>query len=164
MTHAWDRAANLLGAVTVALGDRLPGSVDDAAIVTLRWNDGVSVDGLARIAGLSQPGGVRLVDRLERDGLVRRAPGHDGRTRSLHLTARGRRRAEALLADRAGVLRDAVDALGADGAAAVEDALATVLAALTNDPATGDRICRLCDEDACGVPDRCPVERALEAS
>ena len=37
-----------------------------------------------------------------------------------------------------------------------------MLAALTTDEVTGYRICRLCDEAACGGLTECPVECALE--
>ena len=37
-----------------------------------------------------------------------------------------------------------------------------LLAALTPDVRTADHICRLCDEDACGLDD-CPVERRARA-
>ena len=161
MTHASLRVANLLGAVVVALGDQLPVSADDAALVSLSWNDGLSVDGLADVVGLSQPGTVRLIDRLADAGLVRRGQGADGRTRALHLSAKGRRRAERVLADREVLLADTLGAVRADEARLLETTLSRILARLTVDESTAYRICRLCDEAACGPGVECPVERAL---
>ncbi len=153
---------NLLGAAVVALGDELSVSADDAAIVSLRWHDGISIDALAAIVGLSQPGTVRLVDRLERAGMVRRGPGPDGRTRALHVSAKGRRRAGAVLATRDAVLGRVLASLTPHDAERLEVVLSDILGHLAVDDAAASRICRLCDEDACGASVDCPVDRALE--
>ena len=161
MTHRLERTANLLGALSVAINDQLPCTADDAALVCLKWNDGLSVDGLAAVVRLSQPGAVRLVDRLEVAGLLRRAPGHDGRTRSLHLTVKGRRHCEAILRERSGYLSDAISELDPTMVKTLEESLERILVRLSCDEPTATQICRLCDEQLCGAPARCPVDRAL---
>jgi MarR family transcriptional repressor of emrRAB len=161
MTHIFERTANLLGALSVAINDQLPCTADDSALVCLKWNDGLSVDGLASVVRLSQPGAVRLTDRLEAAGLVRRAAGHDGRTRSLHLTARGRRRCDQILRERSALLIDALSELDPMMVKTLEESLECILGRLTCDEPRATQICRLCDEQLCGAPARCPVDRAL---
>ncbi|MGH9095403.1 MAG: MarR family transcriptional regulator, partial [Acidimicrobiales bacterium] len=97
------RTANLLGALSLAVSDRMATVVAGtsehsetaaSAISALaQFLHGPSVDRLSQVVGLSQSGGVRLVDRLQRDGLVERRPGGDRRTAAVSLTARGRRAA-----------------------------------------------------------------------
>ena len=78
---------------------------------------------LAGVLGLTHSGTVRLVDRLEDDGLLRRGQGQDARVVTLELTAKGVRRARARLGgpcrSRRAVPREPrpVGALDADAAA-----------------------------------------------
>src|SRR4051794_34944005 len=96
MSHT-SREANLLGACSLAIAELLPAAAADAALVALGgWLAGGTVDRLARVLHLTHSGAVRLVDRLERDGLVQRRPGPDGRTRSLFVTTAGAREARRL--------------------------------------------------------------------
>ena len=75
-----DRTGNLLGALSLALADRTADSVSGAAArsisgaaalsALLHFLDRPSVDLLRQVLGLTSSGTVRLVDRLEREGLV----------------------------------------------------------------------------------------------
>ena len=57
-----------------------------------RPSDGASIDALRRVLGLSHSGGVRIVKRLEAEGLVAREPDPaDRRAVRLHLTRRAAR-------------------------------------------------------------------------
>jgi MarR family transcriptional repressor of emrRAB len=157
MSHT-SREANLLGACSLAIAGRLPAAAADAALVALNgWLGGTTVDGLARVLHLTHSGTVRLADRLERDGLVERRAGTDGRTRALHVTAAGARAAERLQGERFAALEDVLAGLGADGRAALVPLLERMLGAMTPDHAAAGRICRLCDPGVCGHPERCPV-------
>ena len=164
MAHT-SREANLLGACALAVAGRLPPSAADAALVALAgWLSGTTVDGLARVLALTHSGAVRLADRLERDGLVERRPGADGRTRALHATAAGARAAQRLQAERFAALEDVLAPLDAAERAALAGMLEKLLAGLTPDHAVAGRICRLCDPGVCGHPDRCPVTIAAAAA
>src|SRR4051812_1122971 len=100
MSHT-SREANLLGACALAVAERLPLAAADAALIALStWLAGTTVDGLARVLELTHSGAVRLTDRLERDGLVERRAGSDGRTRAVHVTAAGARAAGRLQSER----------------------------------------------------------------
>src|SRR5919201_85744 len=111
------RQANLLGALALALVDRIgdelrqPGErglTPTAALIHLRLRPGRNIDFLARVLGVSHAAAVRVVGRLEDEGLVERRPSRDGRERALVLTRSGERAARAALAARldrlAGVL------------------------------------------------------------
>src|SRR3954464_4238422 len=114
MSHT-SREANLLGACSLAIAERLPLAASDAALVALSsWLGGTTIDGLARVLGLTHSGAVRLADRLEREGLIERGPGSDGRTRSLHVTAAGARAARRLQGERFAALEDVLVALDAE--------------------------------------------------
>jgi DNA-binding MarR family transcriptional regulator len=168
-----DRAftANVLGTLALTVVDRIGigtarvakhGANAPAALVTLLWYPDRPIAFLADRLRITHPGAVQLVDRLERDGLVERIPGEDGRTKLLALTASGEAVALDVLAERRDVLDRAVDTLDDAQVAAVAEAVGVMLEALTDDLLTSEFMCRLCDELAC--PDqRCPVERAEPA-
>src|SRR5690242_6565649 len=110
MRHAYNREANLVGAVALALVDAMRAAVEQAgghgasgpaALVALDGLlAGASIDRLAWVCGLSHSGAVRLADRLEADGLLQRRTGADGRSVALALTASGRRSAARIRAQR----------------------------------------------------------------
>lgn len=171
-----DRAANLLGALSLVVADRMADELAATSGQSLTtatalsalhdFLDDPSVDLLRQVLGLTHSGTVRLVDRLAAAGYVRRLPGPDGRTTAVRLTASGRRAAARVAAARAEVLDHAMSALAALPAAeraAFERSLATVLVAMMRGPGATRWICRLCDTGACGRPQgRCPV--AAEAT
>jgi DNA-binding MarR family transcriptional regulator len=165
------RAANLLGAHALVVCDRMREAagmeLSSAAVLTAleTFADGASIDALRRVLGLSHSGGVRIVKRLEVQGLVAREPDPaDRRAIRLHLTADGEREAHRLLAARQAALTPLLAGLGERERAALERLLERLLASVT---ATGDdanRICRLCDPGICGHPARCPVTQAVAHS
>ena len=94
VTHMSTRDANLLGALGLALADRLAeagppelsGSAAEALVTLNGRRAGSSIDALAGIVGLSHSGTVRLADRLAAAGLVERRRGADQRSTALYLT------------------------------------------------------------------------------
>jgi MarR family transcriptional regulator, negative regulator of the multidrug operon emrRAB len=171
-TCVMTRTSNLLGALAVAVHDRIGsetavaaghGAMVPSALVTLHHSPGIRIGELARILALTHPGTVRLVDRLVVDGLVRRQGDADGRAVTLRLEPKGRRAAQRVLEARAGVLDVALAGLRSDETHRLEPLLERLLAALTPDVDTADHICRLCDEQVC-INARCPVEAAIADS
>ena len=80
-TMSLARTANLLGAIALGLADDIletaerhvaHGGCTPAALYVIGHEPGLSIDFLARVLGMSHPGTVRLVDRLEADGLIQR--------------------------------------------------------------------------------------------
>jgi DNA-binding MarR family transcriptional regulator len=167
------QAANLLGALALTLSDRLEGAVtaaarlsasDAAALSALHhFLDSPRVDLLAQVLGLSSSGAVRLLDRLEGAGLVRRATGTDGRVTSVALTAAGRRRAAAVTRARAELAEGALDALTPAQQRQFGELAGKILAGLIRPPGATRWTCRLCDLVACGRPNgHCPVYEAAK--
>lgn len=163
-----DRTANLLGALALALTDRMTqeaemraehGAAAPAALVSVGIDPGLSVGALAQTIGLTHSATVRLVDRLGRDGLMERRDGPDGRSVGLHLTRQGAARRRAILKGRHRVLSEALAALPTSDQAALTSLIEALLGAITLDRQQADHICRLCDEDVCPEA-TCPVERA----
>ncbi len=168
------QAANLLGALALAVTDRClppgggtgghPASVAAALSALDQFLDDPSIDRLAAVVGLSQSGTVRLVDRLERDGLVRRGPGEDNRVTTVALTAAGRREARRIAAARLDLLGAALDPLSPSERRTLAVLAGKVLVGMMRPPGATRWTCRLCDLTACGrAVGRCPVEQAARA-
>jgi DNA-binding MarR family transcriptional regulator len=170
MSESYLRAANLLGSLALAVSDLMRAATYDpagglsgaepAALVTLAHHPGQSVLALAGTLGLTHSGAVRLADRLEAAGLVRRTSPGPGRTLALHLTGPGRVAAGQVLARRQAALTQLVGRLGADEVAALEQLAGQLLAVVTTDRASARRLCRLCDEPLCDGGPGCPVDQA----
>lgn len=165
------RTANLLGALALAVADRLeaalkahPGRNDSAAaaLCLIATYEGCSNVELARSLKLSHPATVRLIDRLEAAGLVEVRSGADLRANAFFLTGGGRARTAELLKARCAVLEDVTTALSAEQMAQLDGIAETLLTALTTSPQEGAHICRLCDDVAC-PEDRCPVHTRAAA-
>jgi MarR family transcriptional regulator, negative regulator of the multidrug operon emrRAB len=167
------RSANLLGSLSLAVSDRMRVAAEDAAgrsgsgpaaLATLCTHlDGDRIEALAASVGLTHSAAVRLVDRLEASGLVRRAQGADGRSVSVTLTARGRTIGRDILSARERALTEVLAGLGSSERRALAGACERLLDSLTASRADAQRICRLCDPDACGhYEGRCPVTLAAD--
>ncbi|MEL6381715.1 MAG: MarR family transcriptional regulator [Cyanobacteria bacterium J06626_18] len=162
-----DRTLNLLGALGLSIGDALQvgtaasagsGGEAPAALVSLGAEPGLSINDLRQILTLSHPGTVRLIDRLESQGLVERRAGADGRTLALFLTEAGRDRRQAILNERRQQLQPLIDVLTSAERTQLTTLLEKMLAAMTTTEQRAFAICRLCEEAVC-PSDRCPVEQ-----
>lgn len=162
-----ERTLNLLGAFALSLIDILNAAAETnagyggetpAALVTLGAQPGISINELRQILNLSHPGTVRLVDRLETQGLVDRRSGADGRTLALFLTKAGQERRRAILSERRHQLQLAVDCLTDTDREQLTLLLEKMLTGMTTSAPRANEICRLCEEEVC-PGDRCPVEQ-----
>jgi DNA-binding MarR family transcriptional regulator len=159
-----DHTANLLGAVGLAVTDRIEETARDvlgragetpAALVVIGYGMGPSNEQLRRILGLSHPGSVRLVDRLVADGLVERRPGlRDKRAVALHLTEDGAIRREDLLQGRLAAIRPLLSPLTEAEQEAFADLLRKLLSAIGTSSLECRTLCRLCDNRVCTD---CPI-------
>lgn len=162
-----DRTLNLLGAMALSIIDSLNAVVEanaghggetPAALVTLGAEPGLSINALRQILNLSHPGTVRLIDRLETQGLVERRSGTDGRTLALFLTDAGCEKRKTILNERRQQLQIAINALTSPERKQLTKLLEKMLTAMTTSELRAFAICRLCEEEVC-PGDRCPVEQ-----
>jgi MarR family transcriptional repressor of emrRAB len=142
------------------------GAADRAALVSLLgYAGGEHIDTLRRGLRLSQPGSAHAVERLRRLGLVeRRRSTRDARAAELHLTADGARQARVVLDERRRMLDELLAPLAEAERAALEAMLVRLLGTDVPDADTARHVCRLCDADACGHPERCPVTQAYASA
>lgn len=162
------RTANLLGAMVGAIGNRLedaakshPNQTDSAAAALnlIGFYEGCTNGALSASLGLSHTATVRLLDKLEREGLVeRRSAKGDGRAVALYLTRGGRTRLREVLKTRCATLCDAISVLTPVEERQLSVLLEKLLRSLTRAASDADHICRLCDETAC-PSGRCPVHQ-----
>jgi len=162
------RDLNVIGAFALALADDFKAAMQDlaegnestcSALIVIAQESGLSVDRLSKILGLSQPGTVRLIDRLAEARLVERKTGSDRRSVALRLTEAGKRQVKSLLVGRRHALIQALRELD-PGERQVLAAIADkVLRGVSHSALECDRRCRLCDDDTC--PDEtCPMVAA----
>jgi DNA-binding MarR family transcriptional regulator len=172
------RLANLLGAWSLAVSDRISaaaaaaagrGGQAPAALVSLdQFAEGSTIEQLSAVLGLTHSATVRLVDGLVADGHVARRRGTgDRRAVALRLTPTGRAAARRIIRARRHAVQDVLGGL----TQAQRRALTAMAERLTGDVASyrleqraagelpaGGWLCRLCDFDACGRPEgRCPA-------
>ena len=161
------RTANLLGALSAELSDRLerqlkshPNQTDSAmaALNIIGFFEGCSNNALSRALKLSHPATVRLVDKLEGAGLVESRSGADRRSVALYLSEAGRSRVRSAVAERCLELGAIVDLLDARQQAQLTQIAETLLRALTLNADAATHICRLCDDIACPA-EICPVHQ-----
>ncbi len=167
-------ANNLLGALSLALTDRVAAALEatlgaggnaGAALLSIGTRPGESIDQLSRVLGLTHSATVRMVDRLEQRGWVRRdrggrGGGRDGRTAALTLTATGRSAFRRLLKARKTALNQVTGVLGDRENETLQKLLTKMLASLPDDGAEARHLCRMCEHGVC-VGARCPVGSAV---
>ena len=159
------RDLNVIGAFALALADDFKGAMQDladgnesacSALIVIGQESGLSVDRLSKILRLSQPGTVRLVDRLAEAQLVERKTGTDRRSVALRLTDTGKRQVKSLLVGRQHAVSQTLRSLDAWERSTLSAIANKVLRGLEHSAVECDRRCRLCDDAAC--PDEsCPM-------
>jgi MarR family transcriptional regulator, negative regulator of the multidrug operon emrRAB len=164
-----DRSANLLGALGMSLYDSVNRvmqdasglrSVDAATLNAVMQTPGCSISMISVTIGLTHAGAVRVVDRLERDGMVERRSGVDGRTAGVFPTAQGRLLGKRQTTARARFLDGLIGQLDPTLRPALTAALEQLLGASTLDPEQAEQTCRLCHEVSC-PQSLCPVTLAV---
>jgi DNA-binding MarR family transcriptional regulator len=137
------------------------GSSEVGALLTCLSFGEMGVGELGQVLGLTGSGAVRLVDRLEHDGLIIRQA-RQGRSVSVRLSARGRQRAEKVRQRRLGAIEEIVGSLPVDERRQLAELLDKLLHSAGLDAATARTVCRFCDHRRCDG-EVCPVGRSLRA-
>jgi MarR family transcriptional repressor of emrRAB len=165
---------NIIGALAFALADRIGDATTDAAGVSgvpaaalaalHEWAGGRPIQKLAHGLRLSHSRTVRVIDRLEADGLALRRPDPaDGRSVHVALTPAGDAVARRVLAARAEALHGALASLRPGDRAAFARLAEQVLEGFITGRRHAAATCRMCDAHACGHYDgRCPVTRGAD--
>lgn len=161
-------ALNQVAAFAQSIGDELTAALSERfdrplseveTLVSVRHCDTFTVGWLADVLNLSHSAAVRIADRLERDGLIRRTPQTNRRFVGLVLTPAGVRLADEILSTR----REVLERLFVDVSDnAVQRALPVLRRILGQDSGgqlASYRRCRLCDEARCGKD--CPVQQTF---
>lgn len=167
LTHDRRRAANVLGAFALALTDKIEVAIREvgdcsdmtsAAIIQIGFEPGMSIERLRGCLGLSHSATVRLIDGIERDGLVARSrnPAVDSRVAVLALTSAGEALMKKTLAARATVTEPILARLSASEVTTLMAILDKALPHVVVPGADEDIVCRLCDIGVC-PQDACPV-------
>lgn len=172
------RLANLLGAWSLAVSDRITaataaaagrgGQAPGALVALDQFAEGGTIEELSAVLGLTHSATVRLLDGLAADGHVARRRGSgDRRAVAIRLTPSGRAAARRIIQARGEAVQEVLAGLtGAQRRAltAMAERLTGDLAALrleerrAGQAPPGGWLCRLCDFAACGRPEgRCPA-------
>jgi DNA-binding MarR family transcriptional regulator len=153
---AW--AISLHDELTQAASECGAGLREIAALTLVASHPDVPVDWLRTRISLSQPGTVRLVDRLSAAGLIERA-GRAGREVHLAVTPAGQDLLRSWTERRDRAVRVLLDGLSPEQEAQLTELLAVALGTPGRPRAEADQTCRTCDWPACG--DDCPVDRSV---
>jgi DNA-binding MarR family transcriptional regulator len=146
--------SNKLAALALAVADATLARTEDlaptavAALVTIRDRDPLSIGEIAHIVGLTHSAAVRLVDRLEKDWLVRRQR-RVGREVMVEITARGRRRAQQLQENRFAAVAGFLAELDPADQAELDRLVSKIIRNLARDDLQVDQFCRMCRRGAC---------------
>lgn len=160
------QTANLLGAVALSLTDKLRDAVENAtgfggeaaaALVTIGAEPDSTIGFVASVIGLSHSGTVRLIDKLETEGLVKRRSGSDGRASALRPTSKGKKRVRTILDARESALTEALAGLSISQRNDLSQLLSILLQGQVMDSDDEHKVCRLCDISVC-YPAGCPLQ------
>ncbi|MGH1564323.1 MarR family winged helix-turn-helix transcriptional regulator [Mumia sp. DW29H23] len=159
-------SSNVWAAAVTAAGDRLVAGLPDGlglrdleALTLVATHPGVTSEWLRTRVGLTQSGTVRLVDRLEGLGLVRRR--REGRQVGLTVTPTARRRLATWDRQRDAAMADVLSGLSADERDVLVDLLAKALRGTPRTRPDADRACRTCTWPRCEPA--CPVDASVSS-
>lgn len=130
-----------------------------AALTLVQEHQGCSVEWLRARVGLTQSGTVRLVDRLQDQGLVERHAAA-GRGVALRTTALAAERLASWRASRERVVDALLEHVDAAQHSALVEALAAALRGDERSRTDADRACRTCSWSDCGA--QCPVDESVK--
>lgn len=153
--------ANKLGALGAVIHGRTEIALENlspsaaAVLSTLRFTATLTTTALAQVVGVSQPTAVRLIDGLERQGLIARGK-PAGRVTPLSLTEAGHAQALRLQNRRLAALDQLLAVLPIEERGQFEVLLDRILAGATTSRARARTSCRLCEHELC-APGLCPI-------
>ncbi len=133
----------------------------EAALVAIYNHPNDTIDVLSKVLGLSHSGAVRLINTLEKAGLVERhKSAQDARSVVLCVTNEGSERVQSILKSRQSVTVKMLENFDQTQKQNLLSLLEVAMGNLTHEPIEARRICRLCNEGVCRKHG-CPVEKAV---
>lgn len=165
------KTANLLGAVAGLVNNRLEeelkihpnaNSTASAALNVIDMFEVCSITQLARGLCLSHSAVVRLAEKMELSGWVRRQAGDDKRTVNLELTDSGKAHLRNVLDTRLTTLKPIVSRLSTTQQRQLEKILSVMIEDSVNSEMDAVSVCRLCDGQVCPEHD-CPAHHKLSS-
>lgn len=128
-------------------------------LVSVRHCDTFTVGWLGEVLNLTHSAAVRIADRLERDGLIRRTPQTNRRFVGLVLTPAGVVLADEMIETRQEVLQHIFEDVDDKLLLKTLPTVRRILGQNAGGKLTSYRRCRLCNEVMCG--ERCPVQQTF---
>ena len=161
---------NLLGAFATTVSDAIEQKIDafgarnishEIALITVYNHPDESIDVLRRVLNLSPSGAVKLVNVLEKEGLMIRCKDKiDARITGLQITEKGKKRVVKILSARDSILSNVVRSLTKDQIKVLLPIIELMMRSMTTDQSSARRICKMCNEDVCRNRG-CPVENSI---
>ncbi|WP_237152714.1 MarR family winged helix-turn-helix transcriptional regulator [Oryzibacter oryziterrae] len=146
--------SNKLAALALAISDASISTSDDlaptaiAALISIKNSEPLSIGDIATVTGLTHSAAVRLVDRLEKDWLVRRQR-RVGREVLVEITTRGRRRAQQLQEARESAAKTFLSALEQREQDQLAELIDKVIHQKAHEGLNVLRFCRMCKVGQC---------------
>jgi MarR family transcriptional repressor of emrRAB len=165
------RTTNLLGAFLTGLHAQMSERLEQesgisadgaAALVAIAYNEGRTVEFLRKTLSLSHSWTVRVVEKLQKMGLVSKKTGSDKRAVALFVTEQGQRKVRGIVRARRRCLDEVLGVLPVKDQKQFTTMLERMLAFMTDDVDSGEAICKLCEVDVC-PQNRCPVTLAADS-
>lgn len=126
-----------------------------AVLLALLHHKSMTATALSKILGVSQPTAARVTGGLIKSSLIAKST-RDGREVGLSLTAKGKRTASKLQAQRLQVVESLLVHLNHEERSTLDALVSRLLADSTSSREAARRICRFCDHGIC-VGANCPV-------
>ena len=161
---------NMIGAFSRALSDKVDRAVREVAglsnsacyaIVTVGSEPNSSIETLRQMLSLEHSSLVRLVDRMEKQGLLQRirGTGKDLREVKVSLTNRGEKYFTLILEARRNVLAKILGTLSNEERMLISSIIFKLMPSVVDGGYDQHYVCRLCDLESC-PQENCPVNLA----
>ena len=161
---------NIIGAFSRALSDKMDSAVREAtglsnsacyAIVTVGSEPNACIETLRRMLSLEHSSLVRLIDRMEKQGLMQRirGTGKDLRKVNVSLTDKGEAYFTIILEARRNVLARISESLTHEERKLISSIIFKLMPSVVEGGYDQHYVCRLCDLESC-PQENCPVNLA----
>ncbi|OYT97703.1 MAG: hypothetical protein CFE49_00395 [Pseudomonas sp. PGPPP3] len=128
---------------------------DLTALISIRNCNSFNIGWLSNVLELSHSAAVRVVDRLEGDGLLERQAKDNKKQVGLHISQKGIFLSDEILSLRGSIVAKLLSPLESQQLDGLADCARTVIAANVDQELDAYKTCALCDEEGCGI--NCPT-------